>query len=47
MTQLVCSLLRLSIVPAQDDDGNCTVGEVEEGSTLIGFPDDDVCVTAT
>eukprot|EP00904_Undaria_pinnatifida_P006338 jgi/Undpi1/2834/HiC_scaffold_14.g06211.m1 len=34
-------------VETGDDDGNCTVGEVEEGSTLIGFPDDDVCVAAT
>ena len=36
----------VSLVPAQDDN-NCTVGEVEEGSTLIGFPGDDVCVSAT
>ena len=28
-------------------DDNCTVGEVEEGATLIGFPNDDVCVSAT
>eukprot|EP00904_Undaria_pinnatifida_P008917 jgi/Undpi1/5155/HiC_scaffold_19.g08506.m1 len=28
------------------DDDNCTVGEVEEGGTLIGYPDDDVCVAA-
>eukprot|EP00904_Undaria_pinnatifida_P010736 jgi/Undpi1/6793/HiC_scaffold_21.g09269.m1 len=30
-----------------DNDDNCTVGEVEEGSILIGYPDDDVCVAAT
>ncbi|CAM9448620.1 unnamed protein product [Laminaria digitata] len=29
------------------DDDNCTVGEVMEGTTLIGFPSDDVCVAAT
>lgn len=33
--------------PAQDDDGNCTIGEVEDGNTLIGYPDDDVCVEAS
>ena len=32
--------------PAQDDN-DCTVGEVEEGATLIGFPGDDICVRAT
>ena len=35
----------MSLVPAQDD--NCTVGEVEEGTTLVGFPNEDVCVAAT
>eukprot|EP00904_Undaria_pinnatifida_P010734 jgi/Undpi1/6791/HiC_scaffold_21.g09268.m2 len=30
-----------------DNDDNCTVGEVEEGNILIGYPDDDVCVAAT
>ena len=39
-------LQRASLVPAQTED-NCTVGEVEEGTTLVGFPDDDVCVAAS
>ncbi|CAN0332953.1 unnamed protein product, partial [Laminaria digitata] len=30
-----------------EGDDNCTVGEIEEGATLIGFPGDDVCVAAT
>ena len=36
----------MSSVPVQNDN-DCTVGEVEEGTTLIGFPGDDVCVKAT
>ena len=37
---------RMPLVYVQDG-ADCTVGEVEEGSTLIGFPGDDVCVAAT
>lgn len=33
-------------IRVQDED-NCTVGQVDDGATLIGFPDDDVCVVAT
>ena len=36
----------MPLAPAQNDN-DCTVGEVEEGTTLIGFPGDDVCVEAT
>lgn len=34
------------LISAQDYN-NCTVGEVEDGATLVGFPGDDVCVPAT
>ena len=36
----------MPLVTAQNEN-DCTVGEVEEGTTLIGFPGDDVCVQAT
>lgn len=42
---LIGPLQRVSLVPGQVDD-DCTVGEVREGTTLIGFPGDDVRVTA-
>lgn len=37
---------RSTLVPVQGEN-DCTVGEVVEGATLIGFPGDDVCVAAT
>lgn len=45
-TTLVGPPQRVLLVSAQNEN-QCTVGEIEEGATLIGFPGDDVCVAAT
>lgn len=46
LATLVGPPYHLPPVRAQNEN-ECTVGEVVEGTTLVGFPGDDVCVAAT